>query len=113
MRIHKYIAIIDFDVIIIFINASSMFFAFCMKEAFLSKARIVGVFKSRVGVFEFSIWNFPNNFLSCSQQKQGAVQLNSSSKVGDRSERACETLSRLVFSTCTGMTIAIGDSNRL
>lgn len=40
-------------------------------------------------------------------------QLNSSSKVGDRSRRACETLSRLVFSTCTGMTIAIGDSNRL
>jgi hypothetical protein len=45
------------------------------------------------------------SFLSRSQREQGAAQLNSSSKVEDRSERACETLLRLVFSTCTTVTI--------
>lgn len=82
-------------------------------EGSLHEARIVGALKSRVGVFGFSKTPYGISQTTFYRAVSKVQQLNSSSKVGDRSKRACETLSRLVFSTCTGMTIAIGDSNGL
>lgn len=75
-------------------------------RTFLESARNVRFSIARVQ------WNFPDvnaSFLASSAGARcSAIKFKFE---GHCSERACETLSRLVFSTCTAMTI--GDSNRL